>query len=605
MSNISHKAPSFVFGYWRPWKDNSNLFDSYLDYVRDVSLVQYTANTVSKYIDQSSKEQVQAIHHLGQNIGLGMDVLNNQISNVNESLIFLNRNTDILIEQQKLENLLLQNISELLRVPDSEKERQHSIELGVKFFVNAAKDSDLYADALEELLKAETFMKQDYFVLHRIGCIYLYVEKYIDPEKARDYFLRAAKYASVESDSTAVRLTNVLTNNFNKVNSELNNSEIQIGLLAADSYEKAAFASYILGKFTDAVNYQSKAYKFNNTPQNQFILAKYQVRNGEITEGVKNLNHCIEHEPVYAVAAFKEIDLINEHAVLNLISSKNQIIDSKINNLIEDWKKIKSVQSPGILKQLTELSQNSYEIKVSHFKSLKNKAKGIAKNIVTLESTIDLYISKVKETTFCSYDSVTIIDELLKSKDLPLEQMQKIFDAIKLKVESDKLKIGSIYAGGIVFFIDKTGHHGLVCTDEDFGRAIWGGTGKTKANGNGIADKSGMRNTKLIVEQASWFESGFIFTSKKPAPTAARFCLESSHNGFTDWYLPTQNELQLMYDNLKIKGIGKFTQDGYWSSTECERDDNRAKYVGFAGRTAFNSTDHKDSPKQVRAVRAF
>jgi hypothetical protein len=104
---------------------------------------------------------------------------------------------DVQIEQQKLSNLLLENIAELLRVPDSEKERQHSIELGIKFFVNASKDADLFADALEELLKAESLMKQDYFVLHRIGCIYLYVEKYINPEKALEYFLRAAKYASV------------------------------------------------------------------------------------------------------------------------------------------------------------------------------------------------------------------------------------------------------------------------------------------------------------------------------------------------------------------------------------------------------------------------
>jgi len=46
---------------------------------------------------------------------------------------FLNRNQDIQIEQQKLSNLILHNIVELLGVPDSEKERQLSIELGIKF----------------------------------------------------------------------------------------------------------------------------------------------------------------------------------------------------------------------------------------------------------------------------------------------------------------------------------------------------------------------------------------------------------------------------------------------------------------------------------------
>ena len=221
MSNIIPSTPSLVFGYWRPWNENSNLFESYIDYVRDTSLVKYSADTVGKYINQASKEQVKAINQLGQAIGKGMNVFSDQITevsegigalnqslnmgirmvsdklsvissqldNVNAKLYFINRNLDIQIEQQKLSNLLLQNIGELLRVPDSEKERQHSIELGIKFFVNASKDADLYADALEELQKAESLMKQDYFVLHRIGCIYLYADNFINPEIALDYFL--------------------------------------------------------------------------------------------------------------------------------------------------------------------------------------------------------------------------------------------------------------------------------------------------------------------------------------------------------------------------------------------------------------------------------
>ena len=213
MSNITPTTPSFAFGYWRPWKEGSSVIDSYLDYSKDVSLAKYGADTVGKYINQASREQIQAINQLGQAVGRGMNVLSNQMTDGNQTLGFLNRNMDIQIEQQKLSNLLLQNIAELLRVPDSEKERHYSIELGIKFFVNAKKDSDLYADSLEELLKAESLMKQDYFVLHRIGCIYLYVEKFINPEKAFEYFVRAAKYASVESDPKAMRLVNALRGN--------------------------------------------------------------------------------------------------------------------------------------------------------------------------------------------------------------------------------------------------------------------------------------------------------------------------------------------------------------------------------------------------------
>ena len=605
MSNIIPSKPSFVFGYWRPWKENSNLFDSYLNYSRDTSLVKYGADTVGQYINQASKEQVKAINQLGQAIGRGMNVLSNQMSDINETLVFLNRNMDVQIEQQKLSNLLLQNIAELLRVPDSEKERQHSIELGIKFFVNASKDEDLYADALEELLKAESLMKQDYFVLHRIGCIYLYAEKYINPEKALEYFLRAAKYASVESDIKAARLANALTNNFNTVNSDINNSEKQIGLLAADSYEKAAFAAYILGKFSDAVNYQSKALKFNAVAQYRFLLAKYQVRNGEISAGIKNLDQCIDKEPIFAIASFKEIDLINEPEVLNLISNKNQEIDNEINKLRVRWEKVESTKAANVIKELTELSQKSYEIKISQFKAFEKKANEINKNIGATESEIDAFITQIRKTKFCTLDGNAIqllIDELLKAKNLPLEKMLEVFGKIKNQVDAGRIKIGSKYAGGIVFYIDKSGNHGLVCAEKDFGEAVWGGEGKIGADEDGISNGHGMRNTKKIVEHASWYiQKGFFSTTKTPAPTAARLCLESNHNGFSDWYLPTRKELELMYQTYKKNNLGTFQSANYWSSSES--GNKVAWYFSFGDGGAFNGL--KNGTNYVRAVRAF
>jgi hypothetical protein len=221
MSNIKATKPSYVFGYWRPWKSDSNLIDSYLDYTRDTSLVKYGADSIGKFIQTASKDQIAAIKNLEANVLGGLNVVNN-------SLHFINRNLDIQIEQQKLSNLLLQNIVELLKVPDSEKERQHCIELGIKFFVSAKKDSDLYADALEELLKAESLMKQDYFVLHRIGCIYLYAQDYINPEKALDYFIRAAKYSSVDSEHNLEHIASLLSNDFNSKKSDNKKQENSI-----------------------------------------------------------------------------------------------------------------------------------------------------------------------------------------------------------------------------------------------------------------------------------------------------------------------------------------------------------------------------------------
>jgi tetratricopeptide (TPR) repeat protein len=514
---------------------------------------------------------------------------------------------DIQIEQQKLSNLLLQNIAELLRIPDSEKERQHSIELGIKFFVNAKKDSDLFSDALEELLKAESLMRQDYFVLHRIGCIYLYAKKYINPEKALDYFLRAAKYASVESDTNAVRLSNALTNKFNTVNTEINNSEKLIGLLAADSYEKASFSAYVLGRFDDAVTYQTKALKFNSTPQNRFLLAKYQLRNGNKVKAIANLNQCIDEQPYFAVAIFKEIDFVNETEVINLIAAKNENIDQMINQIKERFMSVESTNAVMIINELHELSQKSYEIKKDGLDKFENKINAINASISKLEVKIDTFIKRIKRTIFLTYDLnkiSLIINELDNAKNLPLEKMQTTFDKLQKEVQNDKIKIGSKYGGGIVFYLDKTGTHGLVCADKDFGQAVWGGNGEIGADGEGIADGTGMENTKKITAFASWYiNRGFFSSTKKPAPTAARLCLESNYNGYSDWYLPTESEIDLICENLHDVGIGAIEGDRYWSSTE--QSDIHAYYCDFNDEGFFGNRPSKIDALWVRAVRAF
>lgn len=414
MSNITPTPPSFAFSYWRPWKEGSNEFDSFLDYTKDISLAKYQADTVGQYISQASSEQVQAIgelgdkigmasyeqiqaieqasfeqtqaigqasyeqvqaiglasyqqvqaiRELGKEIGMGLYVLSNQMSEVNENLNFVNRNLDIQIEQQRVTNLLLEDIKELLRVPDSEKERQHSIELGLKFFINAQKDDDLFADALEELLEAEKLMKQDYFVLHRIGLIYLYSAKHIDPPKALGYFERAAKYASVESDPKAKRLANVLAQYGDRANTKIVTDTNAIGSLAADSYEKAAFVSYILGNFELAVAHQSKAVKYHNCAENYFFLAKYLTRTKQIDLCVDNLEKSIDIKPEMFTAVFKDLDLLNEPQVLNLLNEKNNEIDHIVLRLKDEWENSHTELAHCINPKLIDAQDARFDIK--------------------------------------------------------------------------------------------------------------------------------------------------------------------------------------------------------------------------------------------------
>ncbi|MBR6245619.1 DUF1566 domain-containing protein [bacterium] len=61
---------------------------------------------------------------------------------------------------------------------------------------------------------------------------------------------------------------------------------------------------------------------------------------------------------------------------------------------------------------------------------------------------------------------------------------------------------------------------------------------------------------------------------------ATQLCNTSNLAGFTDWRLPTKQELLIVYDNRNL--IGGFRNDYYWSSTTLESDSYRAYDVNFS-----------------------
>ena len=193
MSSLDY---SFFPTGWIKYPEDST-WGRYKHYLRDKSLVNYGVSLITESMGKLGDK----IESVGNNICAGL-------SDISKELSALNRRADILIEQQRMTNLLLQNVVELLKIPNSEKERQQAITNGIRFLANASINPELFKDALEEFLKAENYQKQDYFVLHRIGCIYLYSEEDLAPDKAMDYFVRSAKYAKVESDPNAVRMAN-------------------------------------------------------------------------------------------------------------------------------------------------------------------------------------------------------------------------------------------------------------------------------------------------------------------------------------------------------------------------------------------------------------
>ena len=83
--------------------------------------------------------------------------------------------------------------------------------------------------------------------------------------------------------------------------------------------------------------------------------------------------------------------------------------------------------------------------------------------------------------------------------------------------------------------------------------------------------------------------------------SAKTACEELILNGYSDWHLPSKEELNSVYVNLKQFGVGGFAYSYYWSSTESNNDSAWKQYFN----NGQQYSNDKTSRYPVRAVRAF
>jgi hypothetical protein len=103
---------------------------------------------------------------------------------------------------------------------------------------------------------------------------------------------------------------------------------------------------------------------------------------------------------------------------------------------------------------------------------------------------------------------------------------------------------------------------------------------------------TGKANNEAILAQAG--HSG----------SAAQYTAELESGGFTDWFLPSLRELELLHANLHgaDPAVGFFTGGTYWSSSEV--DSETAYAVDFSdGGTSL--IENKAAEHTVRPIRAF
>lgn len=168
---------------------------------------------------------------------------------------------------------------------------------------------------------------------------------------------------------------------------------------------------------------------------------------------------------------------------------------------------------------------------------------------------------------------------------------------IVVTVSAGSTTVGSTFGGGVIAYIYVAGDpgyvsgevHGLIAAPSDQSTGIqWGCySTTTMVGGTSTALGTGAANTAIVSAACG-------------AGTAARLCADLVLNGYSDWYLPSRDELNKLYINRS--SIGGFTGTGvYWSSSEY----NAASAWAIAFATGATFLNNKFNADHVRAVRAF
>jgi len=147
-------------------------------------------------------------------------------------------------------------------------------------------------------------------------------------------------------------------------------------------------------------------------------------------------------------------------------------------------------------------------------------------------------------------------------------------------------------AGGLVFY-DKgkttKGWRYLEAAPQDASSGIQWYNGSNVDVKTDTKIGSGKANTEAII------------AAQGSGSYAATLCRDLTTGGFSDWFLPSKDELNLLHTVRATNGQGGFAKADYWSSSQLNDSFAWGQLFGDGGQFYYN----KEGEAFVRAVRAF
>lgn len=213
--------------------------------------------------------------------------------------------------------------------------------------------------------------------------------------------------------------------------------------------------------------------------------------------------------------------------------------------------------------------------------------------------------SSVATSWNLNYKIIAFEESLIKIKSNNIERT-----LIKNCENSEDYEIGETGPkGGIIAYKKSEYSNGwkyIEVSQTDLTNEEWGCMASNITNSQFNQIGSGQQNTYSIINYhnnlTNYYSNPTVCSNLNNGTLASKSAKNTIINDAKDWFIPSKNELELIYTSLSPLNLGNFENENYWSSTEANT--TQAKTINL--QTGISSDVNKNSLQtKTRVIRYF